>query len=145
MRDGLTVIEHGGARVALSTDRLPILVATWSGSLTPTLVDRYFDAHYETLRAIDDSGRRCVLLTMGLAAARPSPIVRRRIVERMGDDRELLERVLACNAVVVESTIVRGAMIAMSWVDDSLRVPMFATEDEAFAWAHEQCRQFDLC
>ncbi|MBV1858878.1 MAG: hypothetical protein KUG77_10730 [Nannocystaceae bacterium] len=144
MDSGQTVVTDGEASAVLSTGQLPILLATWSGSLTSTLVDRYFDAHYATLRALDREGRRCVLLTLGLAAARPSPVVRGRITERMGDDRDLLDRVIVSNAVVVESTIVRGAMIAMGWVDESLRVPMFATEEEAFAWAHVQCDQYGL-
>ncbi len=137
----VVIVEDGEANVVLSTKRLPLLVATWSGTLTVDLVDRYFAAHYAVLHALQAQGRRCVLITMGLAAGRPSPIVRRRIVERMDDDREIAERVLIANAVVVESAIVRGAMVAMSWVDPTLRVPMFASEAEAFEWARQRCEQ----
>ena len=140
----LTIVEEGEAKVTLSTERLPVFVATWSGTPTVELVDRYFAAHYALLRELDALRRRAVLITMGLAAGRPSPIVRRRIVDRLDDDRPLAERVLVANAVVIESAIVRGAMVAMSWIDPSLRVPMFASEAEAFAWAREQCAQAGL-
>jgi hypothetical protein len=142
--EAVTIVEDGDAKVVISTERLPILVATWSGIQTVDLVDRYFDAHYALLRELDARGKCCVMVTLGLAVGRPSPIVRKRIVDRLDDDRELSNRVLVANAVVIENAIVRGAMVAMSWVDPSLRVPTFASEAEAFAWAEDQCAQAGL-
>ena len=122
----------------------PDPVVSWSGTATVELVDRYVIAHYALLRELDAVGKCCVMVTMGLAAGRPTPVVRRRIVDRVDEERELSNRVFIENAVVIESAIVRGAMVAMSWIDPSLRVPMFASEGEAFAWAQKQCAQAGL-
>lgn len=129
-------LSESDSSATLDARALPLLIATWRGSASVDLVDQYFDAQLEVMQELDSRGERCVLLTMADQAGRPSALARQRIVDRTQSVREMIERVIVGNAIVITNPLIRGAMTAIGWLDPSLRgVPYHPSREAGFEWA----------
>ena len=126
--------------VKLDWSHLPVVMATWAGGQSVEQIDAYFDATATMLDLIEATDEQAVMLTITDQAKRPSALVRRRITDRTAMLADQLARVFVANAVVVNNSVIRGALTAMGWVDPSLRVPYIQDLPRALRWARGELR-----
>ena len=130
-------LHEGQAGVVLDGSHYPVLLTDWIGVPSEALVQRYFAAYIAMLEQIARTGGHAVLITTTEQAGRPPANVRKLIADLTSEHRELINRVVVGNAVVLNNPLIRGAMTAMSWLDPSLRVPYLANLREGMAYARE--------
>jgi hypothetical protein len=108
--------RDGDASVVGDIRHFPILIATWFGEPTESLVRAYFAWSDEVAREAIENGQRYVIISDNAHARRPSPTVRK-LVATLIDEGPAAEtdRVIT-SFVVFESALVRGAVTAMQWL-----------------------------
>ena len=117
MPQELHVLRDGTAAVVCDARALPIVFVTWFGEPTEKLVDAYYDWHGPLLTRVKSAGGRLALVTDTFATDRPTPKVRKRIVERLkrlGTDATTHTVV---STLVVENAVIRSVLVALSWID----------------------------
>ncbi|MCA9696955.1 MAG: hypothetical protein KC431_05485 [Myxococcales bacterium] len=134
--------EH--CRAIIDTRNLPLLIAAWGGVPTLKLVSEYFDAHKEVVEELAARGERCVMVTRSESAGRPPADVRQMITDRTAAIREVLNKAIVANAIVITNPLVRGAMTAIGWVDPSLRIPYLPSFAAGVQWAREEMAKHGL-
>lgn len=107
------LVRHvdGDVEFVIDTSHLPMLITTWFGSPTLSLVETYaswLDTFIERSRV---AGRRFVILDDAVRAGRPIPQVRGRLAQIKCPGDVIIDRV-----VVVDTAAIRGAITALSWI-----------------------------
>jgi len=115
------IIEEGESRVELS-EQDGIHIHSWKGAPTLGVVDRY----YAALGAIVDRGQPFVLLTETEGAGVPNAQVRKRIGEQQIALEPRMRPLSPGSVVVVKSTLLRGALTALSWIAPTLSEMVYA-------------------
>lgn len=107
------IVRHieGPSEFVVDTSHLPLLITTWFASPTFELAQAYmawFDEYVERCRI---SGRRVMILDDASRAGRPVPAVRGQLSKIHCPPEVVIDRV-----VVVNSSAIRGAITALSWI-----------------------------
>jgi hypothetical protein len=112
----LVTLVDGEASIVIDARLWPIVIATWFGRPSETLVEQYFTAHDRYLQRARDERGKLVLITDTFATERPSPVARKRIVEltkmQAPDTRSLTLE----SYIVIENAVIRGVVTALAWV-----------------------------
>lgn len=128
--------EHG---VVVDADRYPLVIITLRGQLTDAQLEAYL-AYVDRLPATGDEPG---VMVFDLSDARVFTATQRKrqadwIKAQRGDRMSPRQGV----AFIIRSAIVRGAVRAVFWLaDPSAAVGIFATREEALAWAHARMTQ----
>ena len=113
-------LTDGAASIVVDDRAWPIVIATWFGSPTVALVDRYFEHHDTVLARARAARERIVLVTDTSATDGASASVRRRVVERTQAQPPDAAQLTLKSYVVLDSTIIRGVVTALAWVYPAL-------------------------
>jgi hypothetical protein len=107
------IIRHvdGACEIATDSRHLPLLITSWFGSPTLTLVERHAQWLGEFIEASRSAGGRFVILDDASQAERPTPSVRGRLSKLECPPDVVIDRV-----VVVAAPAIRGAVTALSWI-----------------------------
>ncbi|UJR78974.1 hypothetical protein [Sandaracinus amylolyticus] len=114
--NGTVVLVDGGSSVVIDTRAWPVVIATWFGEPTETLVDRYFESHAEVVGRARTNRERFVLITDTFATGAPSPKARKRIVDLTAAQAADVARLTLRSFVVIESMLMRGVVTALAWI-----------------------------
>ena len=108
--------REGEAAVVGDARHLPLVLATWWGTATESIVRRYFTWQAAIGMQVADDDARMLLLTDARFARRP-PATTRRVIAELSDalPAPVFERSLG-SFLVLESAVVRGAFTAMQWI-----------------------------
>lgn len=106
----------GEASVTIDDALWPILIATWFGRPTEHLVDQYFENHEVFLQRARDERTRIVLITDTFATERPSPMARKRIIDRTEAQPADVRALTIESLIVIENPVIRGVVTALAWV-----------------------------
>lgn len=125
---GVQSSRDGDSVLVLDDDRLPILIASWTGTATLKNVNRFYDWVEERVARAKATGGKLALINDALEAERPGAEVRQAFASRQID-----AEVVISSPVVITSALVRGAMTAVGWLlgDRMKGVTSFATMGEA--------------
>jgi hypothetical protein len=120
------IIHHvdGASEITVDSRHLPLLITSWFGSPTVTLIERHaqwFEDFIETSRI---AGGRFVILDDATRAERPSPSVRGRLSKLECPADVVIDRV-----VVVAAPAIRGAVTALSWITGKTIRTVNSTDD----------------
>jgi hypothetical protein len=107
-----SLVRHtdGDSEFVVDTRRLPLVVTTWFGSPTLGLVEAYARWLQGFIERSTIVGRKVVLIDDATLAERPSPPVRGRLAQIECPPTVILDRL-----VVVNNSVIRGAITALSW------------------------------
>jgi len=114
--NALRTAVDGESSVTVDDALWPIVIATWFGRPTEDLVDRYFEHHSELLQQARDEQTRIILISDTFATERPSPLTRKRIVERTEAQPEDVRYLTIDSFIVIENPVIRGVVMALAWV-----------------------------
>lgn len=130
--------RDGGSSVVGDIRHFPVLIATWFGEPTESLVRAYFAWSDEVASEAHAHGQRYAIISDNSHALRPSPTVRKLIATLIDDGPAAkTDRVIA-SFVVFESALVRGAVTAMQWLSrQSWNLRTSATVQQAVGGALE--------
>ena len=107
------IVRHveGPSEFVVDTSHLPLLITTWFASPTLELAEAYTRWFHEYVERCRISGRRFVILDDASRAGRPAPPVRGCLSKIQCPPEVVIDRV-----VVVNSSAIRGAITALSWI-----------------------------
>jgi hypothetical protein len=107
-----SIVRHtdGGSEIVIDTRHLPLVVTTWFGSPTVTLVEFYDRWLRRFVESSSVAGRRVVLLDDGTRAERPTPQVRGRLAQL-----DCPATVVVARVIVAATPAIRGAVTALTW------------------------------
>ncbi len=111
----LTAVD-GDSSVIVDDALWPIMIATWFGRPTEALVDRFFEFHAQLLDRARVEGTRIVMITDTFATERPSPMARKRIVDRTEAQAADVRQLTVDSFIVIENPVIRGVVTALAWV-----------------------------
>lgn len=114
--NALRTAVDGESSVTIDDALWPILIATWFGRPTEGLVDQYFQNHDVFLQRARDEGTRIVLITDTFATERPSPMARKRIIDRTEAQAKDVRYLTVESYIVIENPVIRGVVTALAWV-----------------------------
>lgn len=114
--NALRTAVDGESSVTIDDALWPIVIATWFGRPTEDLVDRYFDLHAQLLERAREEHTRLVLVTDTFATERPSPMARKRIVDRTEAQPSDVRHLTVESFIVIENPVIRGVVTALAWV-----------------------------
>lgn len=115
MGESTFVAWDGESGLVGDVRHFPILVMTLYGTLTEQLVDEYGKWVAQTIALGHERNSPFVVLVDAREAGRPPATVRKRFADMLdsfGDDGKLLLEAF----VILESTLIRGALTAIQWV-----------------------------
>jgi len=121
--------------IALDDTRFPLLVARFGADWTATEFDEYLAWHRDNLRR----RQRFAIILDATRARSPNALERRKQAEALREGEPLLRQYCAGAAFVIPSSVVRGTLTAILWLQppayESVVVPTFG---EADAWVKQR-------
>ena len=121
--------------IALDDTRFPLLVARFGADWTATEFDEYLTWHRDNLRR----RKRFAIILDATRARSPNALERRKQAEALREGEPLLRQYCAGAAFVIPSSVVRGTLTAILWLQppayESVVVPTFG---EADAWVKQR-------
>ncbi len=121
--------------IALDDTRFPLLVARFGADWTAAEFDEYLAWHRDNLRR----RKRFAIILDATRARSPNALERRKQAEALREGEPLLRQYCAGAAFVIPSSVVRGTLTAILWLQppayESVVVPTFG---EADAWVKQR-------
>jgi hypothetical protein len=102
-------------RIDVDTSLWPIVLVTPYGNLT----DADYETMFKTFDALWRRRERMLSLTDTRKSGNATPKQRQRIGEWLKANADTMERCSLGSVVIVESTLVRGALTAIDWISGS--------------------------
>lgn len=99
-------------RIVVDTSRAPLLVVRYEG----TVDDDAFAAYLAELHRFVERGERYAAVYDASECGVPSKVQRRMQAQALKDDRDRTARLCVGGAFVISSAPVRGALMAILWV-----------------------------
>ena len=126
-------LKRGSYKV--ETTDWPLVVISAEGDITPAELER----HLVEYRSVLDRDMPCAIVFDASKVGKIDAYTRRRYTEFMQQNNDDFRRLCRGIGFVINSSIVRGALTAVLWmVDFPFAYKIFATSDEAAAWARRQ-------
>lgn len=125
-----------GDSIANDDTFFPILISTWFGSPTETLVRSYYRWLHEQLARSKRESLPLIIVTDSGPAGVPSAEVRRLIADLTIEwDKAGAKEVRAGSYVVIENALMRGVITTLNWLHGDLQNENVATCERALALA----------
>ncbi len=123
--------------IKIDASQWPVLIIRHDHQTNTEAQNLHF---FEVFGDFVKNNRERYALIADLASAENTKSNDRRLVSRsMSENKELNKKYRACTAIVFNSAVIRGALMALSWVfKPPYPTKTFKTLDEAVAWAKEQ-------
>ncbi len=121
--------------ITVDTSGAPLLRVTFAG----TLDDDAFNAYLAEYRAFLGRGMRYAIVIDASTSGVPSPAQRRLLADSIRDDRPRLRAQCVGGAFVISSTLVRGALTAVLWLQPlPFEYVLVKDVDAAERWCRER-------
>jgi len=121
--------------IALDDTRFPLLVARFGADWTTAEFDEYLAWHRDNLR----KRRRFAIVLDATHARSPNALERRKQAEALREGDPLLRQYCAGAAFVISSSVVRGTLTAILWLQPpAYESVVLSTFAEAEAWAAQR-------
>lgn len=117
---GVQILKDGTAAIVVVEGGWPIIVGTWFGAATESLVVDYFARTDALLARAKQAGERVVMVTDTYATSPPSAKVRTRIAELSKAQTERYQATTAASVTILENALLRGVFTALSWLDPTI-------------------------
>jgi hypothetical protein len=104
-----------GGRIGVNEIHAPILLVHWEGRIDGQILGEYFTWKVRRLGAHVDWGNAVMIHDL-TRVVRPSPTLRKAVLERLKETREATSCRVLRNIAVVNNPVIAGSLRALDWV-----------------------------
>src|SRR5690606_23599055 len=126
------VRRNARGAVILDDRYAPLIITTFLGDANLELGQWFMEANRRVLVSQAALGRRVISIVDATHARKPTPEMRKFWADMSNGDGDSVRNASLANFIVVNNSLIRGAITAIAWLSPTLRaLESFATMEEA--------------